>query len=665
MNLAKVFLKKKILTSFNNPILRNKLLLELRDLELSVRALNALLNQNLNTIKDLIELTEGELKRFPNMGQTSINQIKEMLDNYSLYLGMEIPDLNDEANIETINSIEVKEEDKLIEISEEKIIELIKEFDETTLSVRSKNVLKNLNCTNIGDIIFLSGQSLLNNNNLGKKSVNEIEEYINNLDLNFGDIIEPWDKNIVKQLRENLIGKISDEARQELIKKNQYLEVELQKILEECIKTSQKDQSIKDRVIDVLINRFGLDGSPAKTLEIIGQKYNVTRERIRQNQENGLRKLKTFKPFTPILDKIFEELSKSLPVTEIEFNRILKEKKLTLVEWDFKGLQDFYENIGIKTDFYITKVNTIKIITNNSKDFIAQQLLTIINKQISRSGLFSISKCMELKEIYLNDVKSEIIKKILLTKANFNWLDDEQNWFTYQSQRNRLTNLISKAATASKNQNIKTLYNSVKKNSRLERDLIFSQNIFINFCKVAFDTSIDDFEHIIFNSLKPKISNFKGREGQMIAPNEQKMMNIFNDYGPILYIDDLKELAILQDIKSDSLTMMLQYSPLFYRIDKGFYTLIGKKMDNKEEKLISVINLESSTFSKDECPTSKGKITYVEVNKNETLYKALPYPRPMRTLPDGLYGVVYKKKVYPVMKLFKEINKKRIEEEIS
>ena len=45
---------------------------------------------------------------------------------------------------------------------------------------------------------------------------------------------------------------------------------------------------------------------------------------------------------------------------------------------------------------------------------------------------------MELKEIYLNDIKNEIIKKILLTKPNFNWLDDEQNWFTYRSQRNRL-----------------------------------------------------------------------------------------------------------------------------------------------------------------------------------------------------------------------------------
>ena len=182
MNSIKIFIKKKILTSFNNPILKNKLSINLRDIDLSVRALNSLINQNINTINDLIEQTEGELKRFPNMGQKSIDEIKKMLDHYSLYLGMEILNLNDEANIETINSIEVKEENKLIELSEKKIIEIIKEFDETTLSVRSKNVLLNLNCTNIGDIIFLSTQSLFDNNNLGKKSVDEIEEFISEYD---------------------------------------------------------------------------------------------------------------------------------------------------------------------------------------------------------------------------------------------------------------------------------------------------------------------------------------------------------------------------------------------------------------------------------------------------------------------------------------------------
>ena len=43
------------------------------------------------------------------------------------------------------------------------------------------------------------------------------------------------------------------------------------------------------------------------------------------------------------MDKIFEILDQSLPITEIEFNRILKDKGLTNFEWDFKGLQDFYE----------------------------------------------------------------------------------------------------------------------------------------------------------------------------------------------------------------------------------------------------------------------------------------------------------------------------------
>ena len=99
MNSIKIFIKKKILTSFNNPILKNKLSTNLRDIELPVRALNSLINQNVNTINDLIVHTEGELKRFPNMGQKSIDDIKQMLDHYSLYLGMEIVDLNNEANI--------------------------------------------------------------------------------------------------------------------------------------------------------------------------------------------------------------------------------------------------------------------------------------------------------------------------------------------------------------------------------------------------------------------------------------------------------------------------------------------------------------------------------------------------------------------------------------
>ena len=579
------------------------------------------------------------------MGQKSIDDIKQMLDHYSLYLGMEIVDLNNEANIETINSIEVKEENKLIELSEQKIIEIIKEFDETTLSVRSKNVLLNLNCTNIGDIIFLSRQSLFDNNNLGKKSVDEIEEYINNLDLNFGDIIEPWDKDTVKQLRENLIGKISDEARQELIKKNQYLEVELQKILEECIKTSQKDQNINVRIIGVLISRFGLDGSPAKTLEIIGQKYNVTRERIRQNQENGLRKLRTLKPFTPILDKVFEELFKVLPVTEIEFIKILKKKNLTQIEWDFKGLQDFYENIGVKTDFYVSIINNIKVISKASIDNVFRLVMVNINKRISNTGICSLSECLNFKEVYLNNLKKETIKRFIQTKSMFIWLDDEEEWFTFYSRRNRLSNLITKAATGSLNVEIESLFDKIKNYHRLD-NVKYGKDVFLNFCKNSFDCIINDTE-ILFSSPKSKMSDYDGYQGNVIAPNEQKIIDIFNKFGPILNWWDLNELARNYDVSEASLNMMLQFSVLFKRIDRATYVLSNKKLDLKNIKTLKV-DISNESYSPESCEYIEKEHAYIEVYDFGNFKYNINYPRPLRKVMENYQGIKLDNKIYIV-----------------
>ena len=82
------------------------------------------------------------------------------------------------------------------------------------------------------------------------------------------------------------------------------------------------------------------------------------------------------------------------------------------------------------------------------------------------------------------------------------------------------------------------------------------------------------------------------------------------------------------------------------------------------EKLISIINVESSFFSKDECPAVKNKTTYIEVNQNGSLLKALPYQRPLRVLPDGSYGVVYKKQVYPIIKSLIEEDGIRKDKEI-
>jgi len=60
------------------------------ELELSVRSYNCLKNANIQTIAELVQKTEAEMLRTKNFGRKSLNEIKEILANMGLSLGMRI-----------------------------------------------------------------------------------------------------------------------------------------------------------------------------------------------------------------------------------------------------------------------------------------------------------------------------------------------------------------------------------------------------------------------------------------------------------------------------------------------------------------------------------------------------------------------------------------------
>ncbi len=60
------------------------------DLELTVRSANCLKAENIYYIGDLIQRTETELLKTPNLGRKSLNEIKEVLATKSLTLGMKL-----------------------------------------------------------------------------------------------------------------------------------------------------------------------------------------------------------------------------------------------------------------------------------------------------------------------------------------------------------------------------------------------------------------------------------------------------------------------------------------------------------------------------------------------------------------------------------------------
>jgi DNA-directed RNA polymerase subunit alpha len=70
---------------FNKNLLRR-----VDELELSVRSANCLKNDNIIYIGDLVQKSEAEMLRTPNFGRKSLNEIKEVLAQMGLTLGMDV-----------------------------------------------------------------------------------------------------------------------------------------------------------------------------------------------------------------------------------------------------------------------------------------------------------------------------------------------------------------------------------------------------------------------------------------------------------------------------------------------------------------------------------------------------------------------------------------------
>ena len=144
----------------------NKILeIPISDFELSVRSRNCLKKMKIFTLGDLLNITEAELLSYKNFGETSLMEIKKILEPKNLRLGMALEEKGGGASSAEVSNIEG--------ISEEV---LNKSIEDLELSVRARRALTKLGIKNISEIIIKTEAELLGCKNFGVTSLNEIKE---------------------------------------------------------------------------------------------------------------------------------------------------------------------------------------------------------------------------------------------------------------------------------------------------------------------------------------------------------------------------------------------------------------------------------------------------------------------------------------------------------
>lgn len=141
------------------------------DFELSVRSRNCLRKMNIRTLGDLLNISEAELLSYKNFGETSLREIKSILEQKGLRLGMALED-RQLAGGESAEAEDAEHQSLLNKLVED-----------LQLSVRAKKCLQKLNLHTVGELTRTTEAELLGCKNFGVTSLNEIKKALTGLGL--------------------------------------------------------------------------------------------------------------------------------------------------------------------------------------------------------------------------------------------------------------------------------------------------------------------------------------------------------------------------------------------------------------------------------------------------------------------------------------------------
>ncbi|MCD4831829.1 MAG: tetratricopeptide repeat protein [Anaerohalosphaeraceae bacterium] len=181
-NARAILFKKDILGSetmlYDEESIKNKnqedkmLETPITDFELSVRSRNCLKKMNINSIGDLLRISEAELLAYKNFGETSLNEIKRVLELKGMRLGMAAEDGSQ-------SPLTLSENDNS-DIEQEL---LDKSLDDFELSVRARKCLRHLNMNTVGSLVAKTEAELLGVKNFGITSLIEIKQLLDSVGL--------------------------------------------------------------------------------------------------------------------------------------------------------------------------------------------------------------------------------------------------------------------------------------------------------------------------------------------------------------------------------------------------------------------------------------------------------------------------------------------------
>ncbi len=366
---------------------------------------------------------------------------------------------------------------------------------------------------------------------------------------------------------------------------------------------------IEKRNAEIFELRYGYGGKEIVTLESIGNKYGLTRERVRQISEKMLSRIQGHKVITPLIEGLQADIKTLLPAPVKKLNQHLKDKlghSISLTDLnrfcnEVLGLHLVYLNsvyYGRPSNMTLLVWADDQINSKIEKEFLTVRSITI--KMITNVGAAHIHTIVGLVSQKLNTSIS-YLRVLSLCKSidGFSWLSKSFDWFWLgpkTPRRSRLINSAKKTLIAAGGYVDKTDIQEGLLQTRRHLSQISEKN------RVQIEIPVEILAEVLRNTpgfIAKQYDDFALEEltdtATLLGETEYKVFNIIEGQGGIASRRLLmNEICEKQGVNLVTFQAAIERSPVIKHIQRSIYGIRGRAIPSTPlSKAIEESNLPS------------------------------------------------------------------------
>lgn len=318
------------------------------------------------------------------------------------------------------------------------------------------------------------------------------------------------------------------------------------------------------RNVEIFVQRYGVNGQGVSTLQEVGDKYGITRERVRQLCSN-VEKSFTVDTYMPVLDRVITLVETKVPAPSTLVETAVKQAGLTSTEFKIESIVSIAKITGRCVNFTVELAHGSPIVLPPESDSFRSRIRPIACKLIDHLG---VARLEDLINVVSGDylVTTDIIENVICSQPDFHWLDNEKGWFWLSNvNRSPLRNQIRKILSVTPKLHISDLRKCVRRHYRMQ-GVAPPINILKEYCRQQPDLLVenDTVRSRVALDMKKSLNN-----------TEYEMVSVLKANGDVMRRTEFEEACLKRGIPRPTFFKMIDYSPVINRLDRGVYGLRG------------------------------------------------------------------------------------------